>query len=237
MSGKRARRGPLHYVGLGLSGGVLALVALLGAALIAVPFVSGATPLTILTASMEPHLPPGTVIVVKPTPVQDIRLGDVITYQIRSGDPTLVTHRVASVGSSTDGSIRFVTKGDNNSTTDAAPVASAQVKGVVWYSVPWVGFISLALNGPIRAWLVPLIAVALFCYAGFMFAEGAARIIRLLRPGAQSRRGAQPRRAAQPVRSGEHPHGRRRRQNGSRNRFAGQNHLADGQLDRSVAQV
>ena len=60
MTGKRVRRSLWYYVGLGLSWGVLGLVVGLAAILVLVPAAAGATPLTVLTSSMEPHLPPGT---------------------------------------------------------------------------------------------------------------------------------------------------------------------------------
>lgn len=49
-------------------------------------------------------LPPGTLLVVLPTPVADIRVGDVVTYQIESGQPSVVSHRVVGTTSSSDGS-------------------------------------------------------------------------------------------------------------------------------------
>ena len=46
-----------------------------------------------LTSSMEPGLPPGTLVIVKPIDPVDVRIGTVITYQLESGKPTVVTHR------------------------------------------------------------------------------------------------------------------------------------------------
>jgi signal peptidase I len=53
-------------------------------ALVLVPRIAGATPYTILAGSMMPDIPPGTIIAVKPTPFDQIRQGDVISYQIES---------------------------------------------------------------------------------------------------------------------------------------------------------
>ena len=72
MSTKRGRRrltrehGLLYYIGVGLSFGLLAFVLLLASLVVVVPAVSGSTPYTILTSSMEPGLPPGTLVIVKP---------------------------------------------------------------------------------------------------------------------------------------------------------------------------
>ena len=168
MSGRRARRGLGYYLGLGLSWGLLGLVAGLAALLIFIPAVAGATPLTVLTSSMEPHLPPGTLIVVRPTPVADIRVGSVVTYQIESGKPEVITHRVIEVRSESNGSTSFITKGDNNDEADPKPVIPDQVKGTVWYSVPLIGYLATALNGQSRSWLVPVVAVGLLSYAAVM---------------------------------------------------------------------
>jgi signal peptidase I, archaeal type len=164
-------RGVLRAIGVGLSAGLFVLVMLLAAALIVVPWVAHATPLTILTSSMEPKLPPGTLIVVKPEPIDDIRIGDVMTYQIQAGKPAVVSHRVISISTSSDGKRTFITKGDNNSAPDPTVVA-AQVKGVVWYSVPWIGYVNNTLNGANRSWLIPLIALGLIGYAAFMIVIG-----------------------------------------------------------------
>lgn len=171
-------RGLLHYLAVGLSAGLLALVALLGALVIVVPAVAGATPLTVLTGSMIPTYPPGTLIVIKPVDAKDIRIGDPVTYQIESGKPGVVTHRVISITSSSDASTSFITKGDNNGAPDAKPVVQAQVKGEVWYSVPWIGYVSTAMNGENRGWIIPVIAVGLFLYAGYMIASGIASAAR-----------------------------------------------------------
>ncbi|KQQ93483.1 hypothetical protein ASF62_14685 [Leifsonia sp. Leaf325] len=164
-------RGVLHYIGIGLSVGVLGLVVALAALLIVVPKVGGATPLTVLTQSMEPSLPPGTLVVVGPVKPAEIRVGDVVTYQIRSGEPDVITHRVIDVTSASDGSYSFTLKGDNNAVEDP-PVVADQIKGRLWYSVPFVGYVSTAVTGDTRSWIVPGLAVALFGYAAFMIVSG-----------------------------------------------------------------
>jgi signal peptidase len=161
----------VRAVGLGLSTGLLLLVAGLAVVLIVVPKATGSTPLTVLTQSMDPTLPPGTLLVVRPTPVDDIRIGDVVTYQITSGQPAVISHRVVSVASSSDGSRTFTLKGDNNALADPAPVTAAQVRGVVWYSLPDIGLVNQLVNGS-RSWLVPAIAGVLLAYGAVMVTIG-----------------------------------------------------------------
>jgi signal peptidase I len=161
----------VRAVVLGLSTGLLLLVAGLAVVLIVVPKATGSTPLTVLTQSMDPTLPPGTLLVVRPTPVEDIRIGDVVTYQITSGQPAVISHRVVSVASSSDGSRTFTLKGDNNALADPAPVTAAQVRGVVWYSLPDIGLVNQLVNGS-RSWLIPAIAGVLLAYGAVMVTIG-----------------------------------------------------------------
>lgn len=164
-------RAVAHALALGLTTGLLVIVAGLAVVLIVVPKATGSTPLTVLTQSMDPTLPPGTLLVVRPTQADDIRIGDVVTYQITSGQPAVISHRVTAVQSSSDGSRTFTLKGDNNALADPAPVTAAQVRGVVWYSLPDVGLVNQLVNGS-RSWLVPAIAGVLLAYGAVMIAIG-----------------------------------------------------------------
>ncbi|WP_144714719.1 signal peptidase I [Curtobacterium pusillum] len=175
-------RAVVHALALGLSTGLLVIVAGLAVVLIVVPKATGSTPLTVLTQSMEPTLPPGTLLVVRPTPVADIRIGDVVTYQITSGQPAVVSHRVVSIASSSDGSRTFTLKGDNNALPDPAPVTAAQIRGVVWYSLPDVGRVNQLVNGS-RSWLVPAIAGVLLAYGAVMVTIGVVGAVRRRRAG------------------------------------------------------
>ncbi|QEE61571.1 signal peptidase I [Salinibacterium sp. dk2585] len=184
MTGKRAQtdeatpRGILYSLGVGASAGLLAFVVLLGLLVIVVPMAVGATPLTVLTSSMEPKLPPGTLVIVRPVDPMQVKVGDVITYQIESGKEGVVTHRVTGIINSSDGTRTFTTKGDNNDVEDAAPVLPVQVQGELWYSVPWIGYVNNLVNGANRAWIVPTIAIGLFLYAGYMIASGIAGAVK-----------------------------------------------------------
>ncbi|GLK16842.1 signal peptidase I [Herbiconiux flava] len=177
MTGRRVlevpprERGMLHAIGVGLSAGLLVLVLGLAVVTILLPLAVGGRPLTVLTQSMEPGLPPGTLIIVKPEPVGEIRLGDVVTYQIESGEPGVVSHRVVEKTFATDGSTTFRTKGDNNDAVDEQPVREVQIVGVLWYSVPLLGWVNTAVNGEARALIVPIVVVALFGYAAWAFAS------------------------------------------------------------------
>jgi len=191
MSGRRnvkatRTRGLLYYLGLGASAGVLAFLVLVGVLVIVIPAVSGSTPMTILTQSMIPTYPPGTLVIVKPIDPQQVRIGDALTYQIESGKPEVVTHRVISIDTSSNGDITYTTKGDNNALADEKPVMPVQIKGTVWYSVPFIGYVNNVIGSDTRAIIVPVLATGLFLYAGYAFASGLAASARKRRRAQQA---------------------------------------------------
>lgn len=150
-----------------LTVGVTALVL----AAVIVPRLAGATPYTVLTGSMTPAYPPGTLVVVRPVDVADVRTGDVVTYQLRSGEPAVVTHRVVGVGWQ-GGEKVLTTQGDANSVADADLVHGVQLRGEVWYSLPWVGHLNVLLTPGQHQRLVQVAAALLFLYAGGVLWRG-----------------------------------------------------------------
>ncbi|MCC2312655.1 signal peptidase I [Cellulomonas xiejunii] len=146
-----------------------ALVVLLAAAvaLAVVPKALDGAALTVLTGSMVPTYDPGDVVVVRGVDdaTAEVQVGDVVTFQPVSDDPTLITHRVVGKLFTADGTM-FVTRGDANSADDA-PLLPAQIKAVAVYHVPWVGHVSLAL-GQQRGLIVVGVAVALLVYGAVM---------------------------------------------------------------------
>jgi signal peptidase len=141
---------------------------------VVVPRRGAPTPYAVLTDSMRPDLPPGTLVVMRSTPAEELGVGDVITYQLGSGEQAVATHRIVTVGIGDDGERIFQTQGDANDTPDAAWVRPVQVKGKLWYSVPVLGHAHRLLTAPQRQWGVYAVAGAFFGYAALMFV-GAAR--------------------------------------------------------------
>jgi signal peptidase len=139
------------------------------------PRLTGATPYTILTGSMEPTLPPGTLVIVKPVEPDQIGVGTVITYQMASGSPDVVTHRVVSQGVNGMGDLVFRTRGDANSATDKGLVVPAQIRGKVWFSVPYLGYATALVTGTQHQALTYLAIASLLLYAAAMFLKVAQR--------------------------------------------------------------
>lgn len=147
---------------------ILCVVVVLAAAVL-VPRFAGATPYTVLTGSMRPHYPPGTLVVVRPVDQEQIGIGDVVTYQLESGEPEVVTHRVVAISTNLRGETSFTTQGDANDVADENPVRPVQIKGRVWYAIPYLGYVNNVLTGSQRQVAVYLVAGGLALYAAGMF--------------------------------------------------------------------
>jgi signal peptidase I, archaeal type len=103
-----------------------------------IPFVIGYKPVVVLSGSMEPTYPIGSMIYYKSLDFADIKEGDAITFRLGGG--TLVTHRVIQKD---DEKQVFTTKGDNNETVDTEPVPYQTVVGRTGkIIIPYVGFIA-----------------------------------------------------------------------------------------------
>lgn len=159
---------------------LLAVVLAAVLAAVVLPRLGSATPFAVLTGSMRPVMPPGTLVVVRPVDPADIDVGSVITFMPREHDPAVVTHRVVGVGFDATGQPAFRTKGDANDAPDGAMVRTYQIVGERWYFVPYLGYLTNLLTGRQREVVLGLAVAALLIYALVMFA-GAARD-RLRRP-------------------------------------------------------
>ena len=151
---------------------VLLAVLLIVALAVAVPTLAGGTAYTVLSPSMRPTLPPGALVVTRPVQASDLAIGDVVTYQIRSGEPAVITHRVVALRLTADGEVLAQTKGDFNNAVDPELVQPEQLRGRLWYSVPVLGYVNAAA-GHGRVVVVVGVVVGLVGYAGWMFASSA----------------------------------------------------------------
>lgn len=138
-----------------------------------IPRIGGATPYVVLTGSMRPQLAPGSLVVVKPVAASELGIGDVITYQLRSGEATVVTHRIIAMTNDRDGEPLFRTKGDANNAADPKWVRPVQVKGERWYSIKYLGYLTSVLSGQQRQVATYVVAAILLGYAGLMFIKAA----------------------------------------------------------------
>ena len=146
-----------------VSGGAFILLLAVLAVAIAVavvPRVMNGAPLTVLTGSMEPTYSPGDMVI--SVPRDSYAIGDVVTFQPDSGDPTLVTHRVVGVREGAEGT-KYITQGDANGAEDD-PIVADQVMGEVIYHLPYIGHIATAM-GDHRQTLIVIAGGGLIGYA------------------------------------------------------------------------
>jgi signal peptidase I len=175
---RRAARQVLMAVRLGASAALLVTVLGIAVVTVVLPRLNGWTPLSVLTGSMSPTLPAGALVVVQPVDADSLAVGDVVTYQLRSDDPTLVTHRVVSVTATSGGAMAYLLQGDNNPDPDVDLVLPEQVQGRVAYAVPLLGYVNSALSGAGRGWTVLGAAAVLLGYAAYSIVGGLAAISR-----------------------------------------------------------
>lgn len=154
-------RGPLRRVGNALLSLVLTLCVLIFFLLALGPHVFGYRTSTMLTGSMGPGIMPGDVVVTAPRPAADVKVGDVISYQIPIEDHRVETHRVSEVIHEKDGSIAIRTKGDANDNVD--PWTAVLEEDTVWEMqavVPKLGNVIRTMRSPIVSNGLKWVAVA-----------------------------------------------------------------------------
>ena len=152
-------------------GGVAAVLA----AAVLVPRLGGGTPYVILTGSMRPDLPPGTLVVTRPVATTLPGVGSVVTYQRASGEATVVTHRVVAQGISAVGEPVVRTQGDANPVPDPGWIRPVQIRGEHWYDVPYLGYATTVLSPSVRQALQTGLIAVLLVYAAFMLTSGLRR--------------------------------------------------------------
>lgn len=129
----RSRRSPFGWV-LTCIGVVIILITLAAALLLAVPSYLGWKQMMVLTGSMEPEIPVGSMVYIEETQPESLQEGDIITFSQKDGD--VVTHRVVR-NRSVEGEL--VTKGDANAEEDVDSVPYDRVIGKVSLTVPAAG--------------------------------------------------------------------------------------------------
>jgi signal peptidase I len=134
---------------------VLVTGVLLSSVCVAVVQRTGAAQLlTVVSGSMQPTLPLGSLVVVLPRDADAVRVGDVITFRPPGDDTRTVTHRVVDVEGSGD-DLRVHTRGDANPVADPWTLHfPTRRTWVVVADAPWVGRPWLWLAQPVHRQLV-----------------------------------------------------------------------------------
>ena len=98
---------------------------------------------SVVSGSMEPEYPVGSLIYVKDINPSEIEVNDVITYVLPSETPS--THRVVRIDEENQ---LFYTKGDANETEDGAPVHFKNLIGTPVFKIPYLGYVAYYIQHP-----------------------------------------------------------------------------------------
>lgn len=153
-------------------GAVATVLCLALAAILLVPAALGFQRYVIVSGSMSGTYDKGSIVFDKTVPVEDLKVGDVITYEPPQGtfSQDLVTHRIAWIGVDGQGGRTFRTKGDANPSADPWTFSlDNPSQARVAFSVPYVGYLLAGLSIPLVRMLaigLPAIVVAFLILAG-----------------------------------------------------------------------
>lgn len=124
--------------------GILLMVLVAAACLsLTIPKIAGYSGYVVVSGSMEPAIPVGSMVYSKPADPATLQTGDVIVFVDESRGTTPITHRVVS-NDTASGTI--TTKGDANEHQDINPVTYDNVVGKVVMHIPHIGFTAAALT-------------------------------------------------------------------------------------------
>ena len=150
---------PGRVIGNVVFGAVLALGVVAGTLTVGPRFLPYQV-LPVLTGSMQPAVPTGSLAIVVPVRAEELVVGDVITFERPQGVHTYVTHRIVAIE---DDGRALVTKGDANALEDPWRVVATGTGWRFAFAVPEVGRWIVAYEAsPLRAalFVVPLAALA-----------------------------------------------------------------------------
>jgi len=116
---------------------------------------------TVITGSMEPNYPVGSIIYVKEVDPTTLKEKDVITFML--SENTIATHRIVEVipDEKNPEYVRFRTKGDNNDIVDTSLVHSKNVLGKVVGMIPYLGYVSDFVQHPPGSYITMAVAAVM----------------------------------------------------------------------------
>jgi signal peptidase I len=114
-------------------------------------------PYAVVTDSMSPAINKGDAVFTRRVNPSELRTGDIVTVNFNDGSGSF-THRIVRID--TKKSLIY-TKGDNSPNQDPKPSAFSQIVGRMWFSVPLLGSLSMALGSKNFLVSIAIIAVLL----------------------------------------------------------------------------
>lgn len=125
---------------MSIAGTICVVLVIFAAFPFTLPRIFGIEIYGILTGSMDPACPTGSLVYVKSVNPESLQEKDIVTFQ--KGN-LVITHRVVKNDVQKE---ELITKGDANNANDIQPVAYKQIKGKVALTVPLLGYLALRLN-------------------------------------------------------------------------------------------
>ena len=142
---------------------LVAAAVILAILLVGVRFI-GIQIYTVLSGSMEPAYPTGSLIYVREIDAAELKAGDVITFKL-SGD-TIATHRIVEfvTNECTAGELQFRTKGDANEVVDSSLVHQDSLIGKPIFMIPYLGYIITYIQQPPGMYLTIAVGAGLLLF-------------------------------------------------------------------------
>ena len=130
-----------------MTSALVALVVLLAVFLVGVRLF-GLRTYAVMSGSMEPTYPTGSLLYVKKVDPAELKVGDSITFML--DEDTVATHRIIEILPDEEEKdvIRFRTQGDANDTPDGTPVHCKNVIGKPVFAIPYLGYFAHMIQKP-----------------------------------------------------------------------------------------
>ena len=135
---KKRRKNPFAVI-CSLVGTVILVILIVACIPLTVPRMMGYQIYTVVSGSMEPVIPTGSLVYIQNMKPEDVQKDDVIAFYGAINGSSIITHRV--VTNSTIMS-EFITKGDANEENDMNPIPYSHFIGKVVLTVPKAGSIA-----------------------------------------------------------------------------------------------
>lgn len=157
---KRNRRSPVSVLCSAL--GTLLIILLIAVCVpLTIPQFLGYQVYTVVTGSMEPEMPVGSLVYIQRTDAAQAQPGEIVAFYGARDSAAIITHRVVEnrvvMG-------EIITKGDANQTNDMNPVEYENFIGTVTVSIPKLGSVAqimTSVEGKTAAACVIALAVVL----------------------------------------------------------------------------
>lgn len=164
MEAKKNKKSPVSVI-CSVLGTALLILLIISCIPLTVARMFGYQIYTVISGSMEPAIPTGSLVFIKDMEPQDVEENDAIAYYGGRDSNAIITHRVVEnrvvMG-------EFITKGDANQTEDMNPVDYDNFLGRVEKSIPQVGIFAqmlTSMEGKITAACVIGLALVLHLLA------------------------------------------------------------------------